>query len=93
MGRIWGNWRVSSGDQNEARQLKAFAECGLKFDGIFGDKQSGKSMDRPEYQKMLSMLEPDDLVVFCSLDRMSRNYEDNGSAHYRGNMGRYLHRV
>ena len=76
MGRIWGNWRVSSGDQNEARQLKAFRESGLKFDGIFGDKQSGKSMDRPEYQKMLSMLEPGDLVVFSSLDRMSRNYED-----------------
>ena len=76
MGRIWGNWRVSSGDQNEARQLKAFRESGLKFDGIFGDKQSGKSMDRPEYQKMLSMLKPGDLVVFSSLDRMSRNYED-----------------
>lgn len=76
MGRIWGSWRVSSGDQNEARQLKTFRDSGLKFDGIFGDKQSGKSMDRPEYQKMLSMLEPGDLVVFSSLDRMSRNYED-----------------
>jgi len=76
MGRIFGCWRVSSGDQNEARQLKTFRECGLKFDGIFGDKQSGKSMDRPEYQRMIEMLEPGDLVVFSSLDRMSRNYED-----------------
>ena len=76
MSKNYASWRVSSGDQNEARQLKAFQECGLEFDGIFGDKQSGKSMDRPEYQKMLSMLEPGDLVVFSSLDRMSRNYED-----------------
>lgn len=76
MGRVFGCWRVSSGDQNEARQLKTFRECGLKFDGIFGDKQSGKSMDRPEYQRMIEMLEPGDLVVFSSLDRMSRNYED-----------------
>lgn len=76
MGRTWGSWRVSSGDQNEARQLKAFRDSGLKFDGIFGDKQSGKSMDRSEYQKMVSMLEPGDLVVFSSLDRMSRNYAD-----------------
>lgn len=76
MGRIWGCWRVSSGDQNEARQLKSFRECGLKFDGIFGDKQSGKNMNRPDYQRMLSLLEPGDLVVFSSLDRMSRNYED-----------------
>ncbi len=80
MGRVWGSWRVSSGDQNEARQLKAFRESGLKFDGIFGDKQSGKSMDRPEYQRMLSMLEPGDLVVFSSLDRMSRSYDDTAQA-------------
>lgn len=76
MGRIWGSWRVSSGDQNEARQLKAFQESGLKFDGIFGDKQSGKDMNRPNYQRMLEKLEPGDLVVFSSLDRMSRDYED-----------------
>lgn len=69
-------WRVSAGDQNEARQLKAARECGIEIDEIFGDKQSGKSMDRPDYQRMLSKLEPGDLVVFSSLDRMSRNYED-----------------
>lgn len=76
MGKIYGSWRVSSGDQNEARQLKAFRDCGLKFDKIFGDKMSGKSMERPDYQRMLGLLEPGDLVVFSSLDRMSRNYED-----------------
>lgn len=76
MSKTYACWRVSSGDQNEARQLKAFKECGLKFDDIFGDKQSGKSMDRPEYQRMIGLLEPGDLIVFSSLDRMSRNYED-----------------
>lgn len=76
MGKNYFCWRVSSGDQNEARQLKAAQECGIKFDGIFGDKQSGKSMDRPDYQRLVKLLEPGDLVVFSSLDRMSRNYED-----------------
>lgn len=76
MGNNYFCWRVSAGDQNEARQLKAAKECGIEFDGIYGDKQSGKSMDRPGYQKMLEKLEPGDLVVFSSLDRMSRNYED-----------------
>lgn len=69
-------WRVSSNEQNEARQLKAFRECGIEIDEIFGDKQSGKSMDRPGYQRMIEKLEPGDLVIFSSLDRMSRNYED-----------------
>ena len=76
MGRNYFCWRVSAGDQNEARQIKAFRECGIKIDEIFGDKMSGKSMDRPNYQRMISKLEPGDLVVFSSLDRMSRSYDD-----------------
>lgn len=69
-------WRVSSHEQNEARQLVAFRECSEDIDEIFGDKMSGKNMNRPGYQKMLNKLEPGDLVIFSSLDRMSRSYED-----------------
>ena len=76
MAKKYACWRVSSNEQNEARQLKAFRECGIEIDEIFGDKMSGKSMDRPGYQKMLEKLEPGDLVIFSSLDRMSRSYDD-----------------
>lgn len=76
MSKTYACWRVSSNEQNEARQLKAFRECGENIDEIFGDKLSGKSMDRPGYQKMLGKLEPGDLVIFSSLDRMSRSYDD-----------------
>ena len=76
MSKTYACWRVSSNEQNEARQLKAFRECGEKIDEIFGDKLSGKSMDRPGYQSMLKKLEPGDLVIFSSLDRMSRSYDD-----------------
>lgn len=69
-------WRVSSNEQNEARQLKAFRECDEKIDEVFGDKMSGKDMNRPGYQRMLEKLEPGDLVIFSSLDRMSRSYDD-----------------
>ena len=76
MSKKYACWRVSSNEQNEARQLKAFRECGEEIDEIFGDKMSGKSMDRPGYQSMLGKLEPGDLVIFSSLDRMSRSYDD-----------------
>lgn len=76
MSKKYACWRVSSNEQNEARQLKAFAECGEEIDEIFGDKMSGKSMDRPDYQRMIEKLEPGDLVIFSSLDRMSRSYDD-----------------
>lgn len=76
MSKKYACWRVSSNEQNEARQLKAFSECGEEIDEIFGDKMSGKSMDRPDYQRMLGKLLPGDLVIFSSLDRMSRSYDD-----------------
>lgn len=76
MSKKYACWRVSSNEQNEARQLKAFRECGEDIDEIFGDKMSGKNMDRPDYQRMIEKLEPGDLVIFSSLDRMSRSYDD-----------------
>ena len=74
--KTYACWRVSSNEQNEARQLKAFHECGENIDEIFGDKMSGKDMHRPGYQRMMEKLEPGDLVIFSSLDRMSRSYAD-----------------
>lgn len=69
-------WRVSSTEQNEARQLAAFQSCPEEIDEIFGDKMSGKDMNRDGYIKMLDKLEPGDLVIIKSLDRLSRKYED-----------------
>ena len=80
MSKKYAYWRVSSNEQNEARQLKAFQECGLKIDEIFGDKLSGKNMERPDYQQMLEKLEPGDLVIIKSLDRLSRKYDDIAEA-------------
>ena len=47
-GKIIGYKRVSSIDQNEARQLE-----GLELDKVFIDKVSGKDNDRPQLQAML----------------------------------------
>ena len=69
-------WRVSSTEQNEARQLAAFQNCNEEIDQIFGDKMSRKDTNRKDYQKMLSILQPGDLVIIKSLDRLSRKYDD-----------------
>lgn len=80
MSKTYACWRVSTNEQNEARQLAAFHNCGEQIDEIFGDKMSGKNMDRPEYQRMIEKLDPGDLVIFSSLDRMSRSYDDTAKA-------------
>lgn len=69
-------WRVSTTEQNEARQIAAFNDCHEKIDRIFGDKMSGKNMDRPQYLEMMSLLQPGDLVIIKSIDRFSRKYDD-----------------
>lgn len=68
-----GYVRVSSKDQNEARQIASMNEHGV--DRIYMDKQSGKDFERPEYQKMISELKEGDVVVLHSLDRLGRNYD------------------
>ena len=68
-----GYARVSSKDQNEARQLASLTENGVEK--IYTDKQSGKDFDRPNYQKMISELKEGDMVVLHSLDRLGRNYD------------------
>ena len=71
-----GYIRVSSADQNAARQLEALEKFGLKTRDIFIDKKSGKDFDRPEYKKMLRKLKKGDFLVVKSIDRLGRNYNE-----------------
>ena len=73
---IYGYIRVSSKDQNEDRQRIALAEAGVRNRNIFGDKQSGKDFNRPQYKKLLKKLKEDDLLYVKSIDRLGRNYEE-----------------
>ncbi len=69
-----GYVRVSTVDQNEARQIKALEEVGI--DKIFMDKQSGKNFDRPNYKAMIESLSEGDTLIIHSIDRLGRNYEE-----------------
>lgn len=70
---IYGYARVSSTDQNEARQIDALQKANV--DKIYLDKQSGKDFERPQYKKMVRKLKAGDILIVQSLDRFGRNYE------------------
>ena len=72
----YGYVRVSSKDQNEARQLVAMREAGISDKNIFLDKQSGKSFDRPAYKSLLRKIKPHDVIFIKSIDRLGRNYDE-----------------
>ena len=75
-GQIVGYVRVSTREQNEARQVVALREFGIPSDCIFVDKQSGKDFERPAYKRLLSSITPGDTLVVKSIDRLGRNYEE-----------------
>ena len=74
--KIYGYVRVSTKEQNEDRQLNAMKNFGIAEENIFIDKQSGKDFDRPAYQSLLQKLNPNDTIVFKSVDRLGRNFYD-----------------
>lgn len=76
-GKKFGYIRVSSKDQNEARQLLAMKEQGIDDRDIFLDKQSGKSFkERDQYQLVKRMLRTGDILYIHSLDRFGRNKDE-----------------
>lgn len=78
---IYSYQRVSSKEQNLARQEEAFEkwcnENGINSKDclIFTDKQSGKDFERKNYQLMLEELKQGDVLVIKSIDRLGRNYD------------------
>lgn len=73
---IFGYIRVSSKEQNTARQLVEMLNLGIREDNIHIDKESGKSFDRPEYKKLKMRLRSGDLLYIKSIDRFGRNYKE-----------------
>ena len=66
-----GYARVSTADQNLARQLDLLNHYGVDY--IFQEKMSGTKADRPELTRMLAHLSPGDTVVIESLSRLGRS--------------------
>ena len=76
MTQQFGYIRVSSKDQNEARQLVALDSYNIPQANIFIDKQSGKDFDRPAYQNLMATIQQGDLLIVKSIDRLGRDYNE-----------------
>ena len=76
MEQIYGYARVSTREQNEARQVAALVGAGVLAGDIYMDKQSGADFERVQYQRMLRRLGPGDTLIVKSIDRLGRNYTE-----------------
>ena len=73
---VYGYIRVSTSDQNTARQFAALEKWEIPKRNLYVDKQSGKDFNRPAYKKLLRKLKEGDLLYIKSIDRIGRNYEE-----------------
>ena len=71
-----GYARVSTDEQNEARQLESFTDYSEKITKIFTDKMSGKDANRPQLKAMLDYVREGDVVVVSDFSRLARSTTD-----------------
>lgn len=72
----YGYARVSTRDQNVNRQLDALRAFPLDASSIFVDYYTGSSFNRPNYRQLMERLDPHDVLVVTSIDRLGRNYQE-----------------
>lgn len=66
--------RVSTAEQNEARQLEALENYNI--DKTFIEKVSAKNTDRPQFQEMLEYAREGDTIYVTDFSRLSRSTRD-----------------
>ena len=66
--------RVSTAEQNEARQKEALQKYNI--DRWFIEKASGKDLNRPKLQEMLEYIREDDVVYVEECSRLGRSTAD-----------------
>ncbi len=71
-----GYARVSTEEQNEARQLQSFESYTEKIKKVFIDKMSGKDINRPQLQAMLEYVREGDVIVVSEFSRLARSTRD-----------------
>jgi len=67
--------RVSTEEQNEARQVKRMLDRGILKKNIVIEKESGKSLVRRKYHNLVKKLKAGDTLYIENIDRLSRDYD------------------
>ena len=67
--------RVSTEEQNEARQVVAMTKLGILKKNIVIEKESGKSTVRIKYHNLVKKLKKGDTLYIENIDRLSRDYD------------------
>ena len=70
--KVYGYCRISTVQQNIERQVRNILKVNPNAE-IIEEIFTGKSINRPEFDKLLKKIQPGDTIIFDSVSRMSRN--------------------
>ena len=68
---IYGYARVSTAGQSLNEQKDTLKNSGAEI--ILSEKYSGTTTKRPQFEKMVNLIEPNDTLIVTKLDRFARN--------------------
>lgn len=81
IGTIYGYCRISRPQQSIDRQIRNItAEYPSAI--ILKEAFTGTKMDRPEWNKLLKIVKPGDIIVFDSVSRMSRSADEGVQTYF-----------
>lgn len=69
----YGYARVSTNGQSLDEQVERLMEQGIEKGNIFSEKFTGTQTDRPEFSRLMKILEASDTLTITKLDRLARN--------------------
>lgn len=73
-GTIYGYARVSTPAQSLDEQVSELKKMGAQQ--IYSEKFTGTTVDRPEFQKLLNIVQSGDTLIVAKLDRLGRNVKE-----------------
>lgn len=68
---VYGYARVSTAGQSLNEQKETLKNSGAKI--ILSEKYSGTTTSRPQFEKLVNLIEPNDTLIVTKLDRFARN--------------------
>ena len=75
MSKIYGYARISTNKQNIERQNRNILEL-YPNAKLINETYTGTTSDRPQWNKLLKDVKPNETIVFDSVSRMSRNADE-----------------
>lgn len=76
MSETYGYIRCSTKKQSAERQYRNISAVCPTVKKFYFDAYTGTTMDRKEWNKLMKQVKPDDIIIFDSVSRMSRNAQE-----------------